>query len=140
MFRYISKPINRGRFYNALYDAIKEYLSNSKTIVIDMKDEVFKVKTKDILYIEISRRGTVIVTRDGELNTTRKLPEWLSIIDQPDCFIHSHNSIVVNLQNVINFNIKEVKLRKSETEIVTTYMSQRKFPEFKKSFMHYMGG
>ncbi len=109
-------------------------------MVIDLKDEVYTVKTKDILYIEIDKRGTLLVTREGKFKTKKRINEWLSIIDQPNCFAYSHSSVVVNLQNVINFSMKTVELRKSETEIITTYMSQRKFPEFKKMFIRYVGG
>lgn len=140
VFRYISKPINQNRFYNALYDAFRSYHDISKTIVIDFKSEVFTVRTKNILYIETSKNGSTIVTKEDEYRTNKTLNEWLTIIDQPSCFVYSHNSYVVNLQNVIGFNSLEVRIRKNENEIVKTYMSQRKYSSFKKSFISYAGG
>ena len=138
VFRYISKPINENRFYNALNDAVKEYYSISKTIIVDLKDEVFSIRTKDILYLETNKYGSTMVTKKGSFKTSKRVSEWLSIIDQPSCFVYSHNSFAVNLQNVIDFNNTAVKLRKNDDEIVTAYMSQRKFSSFKKLFISFM--
>ncbi len=139
VFRYISKPINENRFYNALNDAVKEYYSISKTIIVDLKDEVFSIRTKDILYLETNKYGSTMVTKKGAFKTSKRVSEWLSIIDQPSCFVYSHNSFAVNLQNVIDFNNVEVRMRKNQEETVTAYMSQRKFSSFKKSFMSFVG-
>ena len=61
------------------------------------------------------------------------------MIDQKNCFVFSHNSILVNLQNVIDFNREEIILRKNEIETVSTYISQRKYSDFKKSFFNFAG-
>lgn len=140
VFRYLSKPIDKNRFYKSLNDAVKEYRNLSKTIIIDTKDEVHYVKTKDILYIENLKYGALIVTKYNEYITNKKPKEWLEIINQPNCFVSSHNSYIVNLQNVIDFSKTQVTIKKNETETICTYMSQRKYAEFKKSFFAFAGG
>ena len=49
VFRYLSKPIDKNRFYLNLKDALDEYRLISKIITITNKDEVHLIKTKDIL-------------------------------------------------------------------------------------------
>lgn len=139
VFRYLSKPLNENRFFVALSDAVRAYFNISKNIIVDLKNEVFSVKTKDILYLEKNKNGSTLHTRKGTFKTNKKVDEWLSVIDQSNCFVYSHSSFVVNLQNVVDFNNTEVKIRKSNDEIITTYMSQRKFRSFKKAFMSFVG-
>lgn len=140
VFRYLSKPIDINRFNDNFKDAIQEHRNVSKSIVIDLKDEVYYIKTKDILYIENLKYGSNIVTKKDKYTTSKKPKEWLNIINQPNCFVFSHNSFIVNLQNVIDFDKASVTLRKNATETTTTYMSQRKYKSFKKAFFDFAGG
>ena len=53
---------------------------------------------------------------------------------------HDTVDVLVNLQNVIDFNKTFVYIRKNESEIITVYISQRKYSSFKKSFFRFIGG
>lgn len=139
VFRYLSKPIDINRFYNNLKDALGEYRLISKAITISIKDEVYLIKTKDILYIENQKRGSIIHTKNNSFAVDKKPKDVLQMIDQNNCFVYSHNSIIVNLQNVINFNKQEIVMRKNNDETVSTYISQRKYSKFKKSFLNFAG-
>ena len=103
-------------------------------------DEVHLIKTKDILYIENQKYGSIVYTTRGDFYINIKPKELNRKINQDKYFIFSHNSILVNLQNVIDFNKTTIVLRKNETETVTTYMSQRKYTNFKKAFFDFAGG
>lgn len=140
VFRYLSKPIDVNRFKNNFIDALKEYQNLNTSIILNQKNEVFFIKTSDILYIENKRFGSVMVTKDGEYKTNKKLSEWLKEINLPNCFVYSHTSYVVNLQNVVSFNKTSVTLRKDKGEPVTAYVSQRKYSSFKKAFFNFAGG
>lgn len=139
VFRYLSKPIDENRFFENLKDAVNEIKSISKSITVKSAGNYHLIKTKDILYIENSKNGSVIITKNCDLITNKKPSELLEIIDQPQCFVYSHNSIIVNLQNVINFSKTTVTLRKNEDEIVETFISQRKYTQFKQAFFEYAG-
>lgn len=140
VFRYLSKPIDVTRLYNNLIDALTEYRLIIKNITVVHKDEVHFIKTKEILYIENQKRGSIIYTTRGSFFADQKPKELLQIINQDNCFVYSHNSIIVNLQNVIDFNRKTVVLRKNNYETVSTYISQRKYKNFKKAFFSFAGG
>ena len=66
VFRYLSKPVDVNRFNKNLFDAVQEYRTLSKTIILETHDIVKKIKTKDILYIENRRYGALLVTKDDE--------------------------------------------------------------------------
>lgn len=140
VFRYLSKPVEPNRFFENFRDALIEYKDISKTIVVEVRDEIYSIKTKDILYIENKKHGSVLVTKNVTLSTNKKPKELYSLIGQPKCFVYSHSSYIVNLQNVIDFNKSTITLRKSHDETVSTYMAQRKYSDFKKAFLAFAGG
>lgn len=140
VFRYLSKPIDKNRFYSNLKEAIEEYRLISKIMTLNHNGEVHLIKTKDILYIENQKYGSIIYTKRGNFYNNIKPKELNKMINQKDCFVFSHNSILVNLQNVIDFNKTTIVLRKNEAETVSTYMSQRKYSNFKKAFFDFAGG
>lgn len=139
VFRYLSKPIDKNRFYTNLKDALEEYRLISKMITVIFNDEVHRIKTKDILFIENQKYGSIIHSKYGNYQTNKKPKEWLKMIDR-ESFVFSHNSILVNLQNVVDFDSTTVVLRKNEQETVTTYISQRRRSDFKKAFFNFAGG
>ncbi|MBQ6266343.1 MAG: response regulator transcription factor [Clostridia bacterium] len=139
VFRYLSKPIDRQRFARNLADAIKEYKMLSKTITVATKNSVHVVKTKDILFIQGMKGGSVIVTKQEKLQTTMRIADWLETINQPNCFVYSHTSFAVNLQNVIRFDKQDVILRKDPEHTVSAYMSGRRYSKFKQQFLNFAG-
>jgi len=140
VFRYLSKPIDRNRFIRNLEEAVEEYYRTNKKLTLKSNDSFIVVNTNDILYMERKSGGTAIITVNGEFEVKEKFDDCLTLINQPHVFVHSHNSIVVNLQSVVNFDKTIVTLQKSENETVETYMSQRKYKEFKESFMKFVMG
>lgn len=141
VFRYLSKPIDSDRFIRNFLEAIKYYRQLSKQIIIEKNDEVHTVKTKDILYIENKKHGSVIATKYNIFNTNKKPIEWYNIINQPNCFVFSHKSYIVNLQNVINFSRSSIVFENIEKNTIEIpCISQRKYSEFKKAFYDFAGG
>ena len=140
VFRYLSKPLDKNRFFRNLEEAVEEYYKTNKKLTLKSNDSFIVVNTNDILYLERKVGGTTVVTISVEFEVKEKLDECKELINHPDAFVNSHNSIVVNLQNVVNFDKTNVTLQKNETETVETYMSQRKYKEFKENFMRFVIG
>jgi two-component system LytT family response regulator len=140
VFRYLSKPLDKNRFFRNLEEAVEEYYKTNKKLTLKSNDSFVVVNTNDILYLEKKVGGTTIFTVNGTIEVKEKLEECKSLINQPVAFVHSHNSIAVNLQNVVNFDKTIVTLQKNDKESVETYMSQRKYKEFKESFMKFVIG
>ncbi len=140
VFRYLSKPIDVERFNRNFLDAIKRYKQISKQIILEISETVYTIKTKDILYIENLKHGSVIVTKQDKFKTNKKPQEWFEYISQPNCFVYSHKSFLVNLQNVINFNKSTVLFQGLNKNIKVACISQRKYSDFKKAFFDFAGG
>lgn len=140
VFRYLSKPIDVERFTKNIIEAVGYYKQISKQIIVESGDEVLTIKTKDILYIENLKHGSVIATKYGDYKTNKKPQEWYEIINQPNCFTFSHKSFLVNLQNVINFDRNTVHFQGSNDTVRIACISQRKYYEFKKAFFDFAGG
>ncbi len=140
VFRYLSKPIDIERFNRNFLDAIKKYKQISKQIILEISETVYTIKTKDILYIENLKHGSMIVTKHDKFKTNKKPQEWFEHINQPNCFIYSHKSFLVNLQNVINFNKSTILFQGLNENIEVACVSQRKYSDFKKSFFDFAGG
>ena len=140
VFRYLSKPIDEERFTKNFMEAVSYYKQISKQILVESGDEVLTVKTKDILYIENLKHGSVIATKYGDYKTSKKPLEWYETINQPNCFTFSHKSFLVNLQNVINFDKNTVHFQGLNNTVRIACISQRKYYEFKKAFFDFAGG
>ncbi len=140
VFRYLSKPIDEERFTKNFMEAVSYYKQISKQIIVESGDEVLTIKTKDILYIENLKHGSVIATKNGDYKTNKKPQEWYEIIHQPNCFTFSHKSFLVNLQNVINFDKNTVHFQGLNNTVRIACISQRKYYEFKKAFFNFAGG
>lgn len=140
VFRYLSKPIDKNRFIKNFQEALQYYRKLGKQIVVEKDDEVITIRTKDILYIENLKHGSMIVTKYDSFKTSIKPQTWANKIDQPNHFIFSHNSFIVNLQNVINFDKSTITFNCNKSELKVACISQRKYSEFKKAFYDFVGG
>lgn len=140
VFRYLSKPIDRNRFIKNFQEALQHYRKLGKQIIVEKSDEVITVRTNDILYIENLKHGSMIVTKYDRFKTKLKPHEWAEKINQPNCFVYSHNSFIVNLQNVINFDRVTITFNINGNALKASCISQRKYSEFKKSFYNFVGG
>lgn len=140
VFRYLSKPIDADRFIKNFVEAVIHHNNISKQIVIEKGDKVSFINTRDILYIENLKHGSVIVTKQGSYRTNKKPQEWMSVIAQPHCFVYSHKSYIVNLQNVIEFDKKTITFQIDNQTKTEHCISQRKHTEFRKAFFKFIGG
>ncbi|MGN0453188.1 MAG: LytR/AlgR family response regulator transcription factor [Ruminococcus sp.] len=136
VFRYLSKPIQKERFFSCMDSALKRYLNRTRELSVASSGEVFKIYTSDILYLEICRRKTKLVTKTQEYISNKPLDYWLSVLDG-NLFVNCHYSFVVNLSNVIKFSKKEVHLQ-SSSEPVTVNMSKKYYSTFKQAFFNFV--
>lgn len=140
VFRYLSKPIDIDRFNRNFLEAVKRYKQITKQIILEISEQVYTIKTKDIFYIENLKHGSIIATKHGNYKTSKKPQEWFEIINHPNCFVYSHKSFLVNLQNVINFNKSTILFQGLHENIEIPCVSQRKYSNFKKAFFNFAGG
>lgn len=140
-FRFLTKPIEEDRFLKNFGEAVKYYKKLFKEVIVEVNGKVSKLKTIDILYIENIKHGANIVTKNAVYKTNKKPAVWEKIIDQPNFFVHSHKSYIVNLQNIVYFDKNTISFTrgKGKEELSVSCISQRKYQDFKKAFLNFAG-
>lgn len=136
VLRFLPKPIEKERVESGLDSALKMYVRNTSVMSVE-RGGVARVYTKDILYITICKRKTLVVTKHGEYNSDKTLDEWKLELDSR-CFAQPHYSYIVNFQNVYKIEKGEVVLLKKEGEYVSVKITQRKLTAFKNQFFDYL--
>lgn len=136
VFRFLPKPPDRERVFSGLDSAIRFYNENSRVLLTD-GSTVQRVYMRDILYITIHKRKTLVVTKSDEIISDRSLAEWREILSDA-CFAQPHYSYIVNLQNIERLEKDIIVLQKNNNERVNVKMSQRKYKGFKNQFFDYI--
>ena len=99
---FLRKPIEFSKLQKCLDLVIK--LLDIENIYFEYKKDydIVKVKIKDILYFEIVKRKTKIVTTSGEDFFTEIMTSVKNRI--PKNFVQSHGSFLVNFNKIISLN------------------------------------
>lgn len=138
VFRYLSKPIDKERFFRALNTAVKHYHSNTQIITLEDYDECYTVFTKDIIYITTENKRSAIVTKQRKYLTNKRISYWKSKLTNVDYLVQSHYSYIVNMRFVTEFGKKDVCLE-ADNRKFTLPISQRRYSDFKKTYFAYIG-
>lgn len=140
VFRYLSKPLSSERFERALKEALEEHKNQTRSFKAKCGNTAVLINTSDVLFFENIKHGCIIHTKHGDLKSSEKPAELLTKTNASESFTVSHLGITVNLSNVVGLSKNGVVLKKSDSETVLTYVSQRRFKDFKKAFLDYTGG
>lgn len=129
VFRYLPKPPDKERIFNGLDSALKFYLRKTRVVLIE-GNRATRVYIKDILYIMINKRKTLVVTKYGDYTSEKTLEEWKSSLPE-EYFSQPHYSYLVNLQNITKLEKDFIILDRNKKENVSVKISQRRYKEFK---------
>ena len=138
VFRYLSKPINRERFFKSLSAAFRLYNQSSESIVVETANGSYRISSRDILYIAIEGRKTRIVTGKGKYKCVNNLDYWKKIFLGNNSFAQPHYSFIVNLRNVTNFSRTEITLTLDD-KVETVPISRGHYNDFREAFFNYVG-
>lgn len=120
---------------NKSIDILIDYIENEKYASIKLscykKEEIFKIKSDDIYYIETSRDKLLVHTRNEIYEYKNRLYELEKIL--PSKFIRISKSTILNLEMVMSYNpmfngLMKVKLNNLEI----TYISRKYLKEVRE--------
>lgn len=134
VFRYLTKPVDKNRFFRNYRDCLNMYVTSNTNLVIETKCGVELVKDKDIIMIELSERKVYIYTVNGKYESVNKFDYWCKLLNKAS-FFRTHRSYIVNLKHVKSFDHYMVYMLESE---YSAYLTKRKYSEFKKAFYTYV--
>lgn len=139
-FRFLQKPLNVVRLYKALDDAT-ELINNDVIVFYDMESASnVKVYTNDIIFIEIERKKTKIVTTSSVYYSNEKLSAWKDKLNGIS-FVCPHSSYIANLDYSIKHTRTTLVLANKDIDgnILNRYeinIAPKKQAEIKKLFFY----
>ena len=134
--RYIDKPATQNRIFSALDKAMS--VINENVITLHIKDgQIARLKISDIVYAEAKFKGVFIYTKE----TTHRIKETMKQLRSmltASCFAVPHNSYIVNMNYIQNFQRNEIMLAQPYLDISIS-VATRKQAEFKRRFLDFIG-
>lgn len=133
-FRFLSKPLEKQRFFRNYKDALQAYHTISDRTAIETKDGIFTVDSSDIVFIEARFKKVIITTTEAQYTSVQKMDYWERTLNK-HCFFRTHRSFIVNLEHIDNFNHNTISIFHGK---YTAYLTVRKYTEFKKTYLMYI--
>lgn len=139
-FRFLQKPLNIIRLYKALDDAA-ELISNEIIAFYDMNTASnVKIYADDIIYVEIEKKKTKIVTVSDIFYSNEKISVWKNRLNGYS-FVSPHSSYIANLNYSINHTRTLLVLARKDSDgkILEKYeinIAPKKQSEIKRKFFY----
>lgn len=134
-YRYLLKPIKLENLKKHIISCVEEVNRNkSSYIVINEKNDAYKLKISDITYIEIQKREMTIhtINKDYIINSSMsKMENELSKYN----FYRCHKSFMVNIDFIKNIKQYVAILDNKEEVPISRY----KFKDTKARFLSHLG-
>ncbi|MCI8371429.1 MAG: response regulator transcription factor [Lachnospiraceae bacterium] len=108
---YLTKPVKRSELANALGTVIKELQSqyNNNEYIIEKNDfGIHKLYFNEIIFIETSKRNTLIHTISGNYVSYKSMKEHEKRLN--NLFIRCHSSYIVNMNFIKDYHGYELYL------------------------------
>lgn len=133
-FRYLLKPVNKIQLKDILLRCYrKTYEKKENLLVFSLEGKIQRICQKEIEYIEVRGRGTVVYTKKAGIRTPYKISEMDKVLNS-NSFIRCHQSFIVNLKYVDQIQRYEANLyTKNKVPISKTY-----YQKVKESFLNYL--
>ena len=96
---YLLKPYSDHQLAEVLEWCLAKLSAQLKTLEIISDREKMKIPMRDILYIEVYGRTSIIHTAERQIPTNRSLNELIKKLG--DSFLQCHRSYVVNMEHVV---------------------------------------
>lgn len=139
-FRFLPKPLNVVRLYRALDDAA-ELINNDIIVFYDVNTSSdVRVYTNDIIYLEIEKKKTKIVTVNDTYYSNEKISVWKTRLNGIS-FVCPHSSYITNLDYSINHTRTLLVLAKKDLDghIIEQYrinIAPKRQAEIKRLFFY----
>lgn len=134
VFRYLSKPIDRQRFFRNLKDALKCYNTMTAKIPVETRQGVHVFPSSEIIAIEAQGRKVTVHTIRQDFDSIHNMGYWLELLPKSS-FFQTHRSFIVNLEHVMDFDHTVVHFKNSA---FTAYLTRRKYTSFKSAYLLYL--
>lgn len=134
VFRYLSKPLDKQRFFRNMKDAVNLYNSITTKLPVETKQGVHLIPASSIIAVEAQSRIIMIHTIRGSFESIHNIQYWLDTLPK-NCFFQTHRSYIVNFEHVISFDHTLVHMAYNQ---FNAYLTKRKYTAFKEAYLFYL--
>lgn len=138
-FRFWTKPLERHKLIYGIESVMKELEENDNYIVVTNNLQSIKVYVQSIIYIYAYNNKLYIVTTKGEIEVSERYRDVHEKLKKYDYFCESQRAHFINFKYVKNYNKDRVFCGYKDTTY-EVYFSRRKYDNFNKSFLEWIGG
>ena len=134
VFRYLSKPVDKQRFFRNMRDAVERYHTMTVKIPVETKQGVRTLSASAVIAVEARARSVIVHTTLGDLASVHNMQYWLGLLPK-NCFFQTHRSFIVNFEHVTDFDRTLVNLADGQ---LRAYLTRRKYSAFKEAYLLYL--
>ncbi len=134
VFRYLSKPLDKQRFFRNMKDAVDLYNSMTVKIPIETKQGVHTLPASSIVAVEAQGRKITVHTVKGDFESIHTIKYWEKLLPK-NHFFQTHRSFIINFEYVTNFDHTLVHMNDNQFH---AYLTKRKYSSFKEAYLLYL--
>ena len=134
VFRYLSKPLDKQRFFRNMKDAVDLYNSTTVKIPIETKQGVHTLPASSIVAIEAQGRKITVHTVKGDFESVHTIKYWENLLPK-NHFFQTHRSFIINFEYVTDFDHTLVHMNDNQFH---AYLTKRKYSSFKEAYLLYL--
>ena len=134
VFRYLSKPLDKQRFFRNMKDAIDLYNTMTVKIPIETKQGVHTLPASSIIAVEAMQRKVIVHTTQRDFESIHNMQYWGNLLPK-NCFFQTHRSFIINFEHVTDFDHTLIHLANKQFH---AYLTRRKYSDFKKAYLLYL--
>ena len=134
VFRYLSKPIDKQRFFRNMKDAVELYNTMTIKIPVETKQGIHTLPASDIIAIEAQARKVIVHTTLCDFESVHNMQHWLKELPK-NCFFQTHRSFIINFEHITDFDHTLVNMDDNQ---IRAYLTKRKYNAFKEAYLLYL--
>lgn len=134
VFRYLSKPLDKQRFFRNLKDAVDLYNTMTVKLPIETKQGVHMLPASNVIAIEAQGRKVTVHTVNRDFESIHNMQYWLEMLPK-NCFFQTHRSFIINFEHITDFDHAIVHLSDNRFQ---AYLTKRKYSAFKEAYLLYL--
>ncbi len=134
VFRYLSKPVDKQRFFRNMKDAVELYNTMTIKIPIETKQGIHTLSASAIIAIEAQARKVIVHTTLCDFESIHNMQYWQKQLPK-NCFFQTHRSFIINFEHVTDFDHTLVNMADNQ---IHAYLTKRKYSAFKEAYLLYL--
>lgn len=138
VFRYLDKPLDKNRLFRNVKDTLYQLSINTKPILIETREGIFMRPADELVMVETAGRSIVVHAADRDYLSIQPMKYWHTLLELGS-FQRPHHSFVVNLKYIDSFTHNIITLCAPPDKTWTAYLTRRRYQDFRKSYMLYLG-